>query len=69
MQDLTDRQREVLNCIREYFDRHQYAPTVREIGRRLGINSPNGVRGHLLALRRKGLLDWQPKEARTLVLT
>ena len=55
MDDLTPRQAEALDYILDcYAD--GYLPSMREIGGALGINSPNGVAGHLRELRTKGYL-------------
>ncbi len=53
---LTARQRTVLEFIRDSIRRRGYPPTLREIGRALGIRSTNGVRDHVRALERKGYL-------------
>jgi repressor LexA len=53
---LTDRQRQVLDFIHRYLRRQGYAPSIREIGRALGIRSPNGVVCHLRVLAHKGLI-------------
>ena len=63
---LTDRQQEVLAFIREFIGVKGYPPTIREIGLHFGIGR-NAAYGHLLSLRRKGFVDWQPAESRTLV--
>ena len=47
---LTDRQQKVFDFLREYARGYGFPPTLREIGDSVGINSPNGVRGHLAAL-------------------
>lgn len=54
---LTDRQRQVLDFVRRYRRRMGYGPSIREIGRALGIRSPNGVVCHLRVLARKGWID------------
>lgn len=43
-----------------------YAPTIRELGDRIGCSSPNGVMCHLKALQRKGLLTFNSNQARTM---
>lgn len=53
---LTPRQAAVLRFLGGYFARHQRFPVLREVGAALGIGCPNGVRTHLLALQRKGLI-------------
>lgn len=65
---LTDRQREVYECIRRSIKNFGYGPTVREIGDCVGINSPNGVVGHLKALVKKGLILRQPHLSRSIQL-
>ena len=53
---LTERQQGVYEFIREKIRTRGYGPTVREIGQRFDIRSPNGVVCHLRALERKGLI-------------
>lgn len=67
-QELTQRQKEVLECIHEFQEQLQYAPSILEICERLHIRSTNGVAGHIRALIRKGYLDRSSK-ARSLKLT
>ncbi len=55
-QPLTEKQRAILEYIREQITTRGHSPTVREIGRHFGITSTNGVRTHLNALIRKGYL-------------
>ena len=57
MQDLSPRQREVLDYIATTIQTHGIPPTYREIGDALGIASTNGVADHVKALVRKGYLD------------
>lgn len=66
---ITARQIEVLAIIAKLHCQHGYAPTVREIGAALGISSSNASADHLKALRRKGLIVWTPRTARTIALT
>lgn len=53
---LTPRQAEILSYIREHITAKGYPPTVREIGRRFGIKTTNGVTCHLKALEKKKLI-------------
>jgi repressor LexA len=52
-QELTDRQREVLEIIRASITDRSYPPTVREIAEKIGVQI-TAVVGHLDALERKG---------------
>lgn len=57
MEELSPRQREILELIREAVRQHGVVPTYREIGAKLGIGSTNAVSDHLRALMRKGYLE------------
>ncbi|MFB6265239.1 MAG: transcriptional repressor LexA [Bradymonadaceae bacterium] len=65
-EDLTGRQRAVLEFIAEHIQKSGYPPTIREIGDHLGINSTNGVNDHLKALERKGYLERKDGKSRAL---
>jgi len=54
--DLTPRQREIYEFLKDKIQNRGYGPTVREIGRHFNIRSPNGVMGHLNALEKKGFI-------------
>ncbi len=68
MNDLTDRQREVLDYITFYLEAHYCPPTLQEIASHLNISGNLGVIRHLKALERKGFLRRRPG-ARGIVLT
>ncbi|MFQ5453557.1 MAG: transcriptional repressor LexA [Candidatus Zixiibacteriota bacterium] len=65
---LTDKQRTVLEYIKEQISSHGSSPTIREIGRYMGISSTNGVRLHINALIKKGFLKKHEYLARGLEL-
>jgi repressor LexA len=65
---LTRRQREVYEFIREKIRTRGYGPTVREIGSAFRISSPNGVMCHLKALEKKGLIHREPNMSRAIML-
>ena len=65
---LTARQREALEFIRRCVRKRGYGPTVREIGDQMGINSPNGVVGHLVALERKGFIHREANLSRSIMV-
>lgn len=54
---LTQRQAEILRRIMRTIVVNGYAPTIREIGRDLGITSLRGVTNHLDALQAKGYIQ------------
>ncbi len=69
MEQLTRRQRDVYDFIRDKIRTRGYGPTVREIGQRFHISSPNGVMCHLRALEKKGLITREPNMSRAIQLT
>lgn len=64
MNDLTPRQREILNLIREWTEATGLPPTRAEIARRLGFRSPNAAEDHIKALAKKGALEILPGASR-----
>lgn len=69
MDELTDRQREILNFIVKESEARGFPPTIREIGEEMDIRSTNGVNDHLKALERKGYLSRGEQQSRSLVAT
>lgn len=69
LEQLTSRQREVYEFIREKIRHRGYGPTVREIGTQFNISSPNGVMCHLKALEKKGLISREPNMSRAIMLS
>ena len=71
--DLSARQRAILEMIRKWIDDNGVPPTYREIGQAMGIRSTNGVSDHIKALLRKEYLMRVGRGtrglARSLVLT
>ncbi len=65
---LTERQREIYDFIRDKIESRGYGPTVREIGLAFDIKSPNGVMCHLKALEKKGLIIREGFSARAIQL-
>ncbi|MBM4116270.1 transcriptional repressor LexA [bacterium] len=53
---LTDRQRSVLDFLRDFLRENGYPPTIREIAGHFDLRSPRGVQDHLEALERKGYI-------------
>lgn len=63
---LGERQQAVLDFIREYQERYECAPTVREIAEKLGLVSTNTVDYHLKALEKKGRIRRRGNLARAI---
>lgn len=61
-QDLTDRQRQILDLIGATVRERGYPPSVREIGDAVGLSSPSTVHSHLSALERGGLPSPRPHQ-------
>jgi repressor LexA len=68
MQNLTMRQEQVLNLIREYAEETGYPPTRAEIARLLGYKSANAAEEHIKALARKGAIEIIPGASRGIKL-
>ena len=66
--DLTKRQKEIFDFIRRYASKHGYPPTVREIGKAVGLGSPSTVHAHLANLEKIGLLRRDPTKPRAIEL-
>ncbi|MBO2465580.1 transcriptional repressor LexA [Actinomadura violacea] len=61
---LTQRQRMVLEVIRDSVQRRGYPPSMREIGEAVGLTSTSSVSHQLRALQRKGYLRRDPNRPR-----
>lgn len=57
MNELTPRQAEILQLIREFTDATGFPPTRAEIAQKLGFRSVNAAEEHLKALARKGAVE------------
>ena len=68
MENLTKRQEEILNYIKKYIISHGYPPTVREIGKDLGVSSPATIHTHLTNLENKGFIRREETKNRAIEL-
>ena len=66
--DLTKRQKEIFDYIRKYAAKTGYPPTVREIGKAVGLHSSSTVHAHLANLEKIGLLRRDPTKPRAIEL-
>jgi repressor LexA len=66
--DLTKRQKEIFDFIGRYAAKTGYPPTVREIGKAVGLHSSSTVHAHLANLEKIGLLRRDPAKPRAIEL-
>jgi repressor LexA len=66
--DLTKRQQEIFDFIRKHAEKTGYPPTVREIGKAVGLHSSSTVHAHLANLEKIGLLRRDPTKPRAIEL-
>ena len=66
MVDLTKRQREIFDFIGRYAEKMGYPPTVREIGKAVGLHSSSTVHVHLSNLEKAGVLRRDPTKPRAI---
>jgi repressor LexA len=69
MDELTDRQSEILKLIRELMEVSGYPPTRAEIAERMGFKSVNAAEQHLRALEKKGAIEIAEGASRGIRLT
>ena len=68
MEELTKRQNEILTYIKEFIVTHGYPPTVREIGKAVGVSSPATIHTHLSNLENKGFIKKEGTKNRAIEL-
>ncbi len=68
-ENLTPRQAQILQLIRDAIEAVGYPPTRAEIARQLGFRSANAAEDHLRALARKGMITIEAGAARGIRLT
>ena len=68
MNELTPRQAEVLNAIKDYKARIGFPPTIFELAGLIGCSSPNAAAAHVTALKKKGYITVAPGVARGITI-
>src|SRR3990167_3866902 len=66
---LTKKQRQILDFITVFLEKHAYAPSYREIAKKFSLSSPSTVHQHVRTLQDKGYLSSQSVGHRALNLT
>lgn len=69
MNNLTKRQTEIFNFVKDEIENNGYPPTRSEISKMFGFKSPNAAEDHLKALQRKGVLDIAAGTSRGITLS
>lgn len=64
--DLTKRQQEIFDFIKRYSADYGYPPTVRDIGKAVGLASSSTVHAHLTNLEKLGLMRRDPTKPRAI---
>jgi repressor LexA len=64
--NLTKRQQEIFDFVKRYAGEHGYPPTVRDIGKAIGLTSSSTVHAHLANLEKLGLLRRDPTKPRAI---
>ena len=64
--NLTKRQRQILDFITEFTGDNGFAPSLREIGEHFNLSSPATIHAHVQALKQKGMLKTSFNEARSI---
>src|SRR5215208_1476371 len=65
---MTNRQQEIFQFIKRYASKYGYPPTVREIGKAVGLASSSTVHAHLANLEKYGVLRRNPSKPRAIEL-
>jgi repressor LexA len=65
---MTKRQQEIFQYIKRYASKYGYPPTVREIGKAVGLASSSTVHAHLANLEKYGVLRRDPTKPRAIEL-
>jgi len=63
VQELTDKQKRIVEFLKVYVGEHGFPPTMREIGEHFGFTWP-AARGHLAAIEKKGAIRMNPMKSR-----
>ena len=66
--NLTPKQREVFDFIDEFIDEKGYAPAYREIAKERGFSSLSRVPQVLKGLKKRGWIDYLPKQNRSITI-
>lgn len=66
LDDLPPRQKEVVRLIVSMTEQHGYPPTLAELAKTMGLRNRMTVHQHVAALKKKGIVKWEPGLNRSL---
>ena len=66
--NLTKRQRQILDFINDFISNNRYAPSYREIGEHFRLSSPSTIHAHIENLKNKGFLKADFNKGRSIEL-
>lgn len=69
MEELTRREKDIFEFIKQSIHEHSYPPSVREIGLGVGLKSSSTVHGYLNSLEKKGYIRRNPSTSRAIEIT
>jgi repressor LexA len=62
MQPRTQRQKDILDYLKSFMERHGYEPSYAQIARHFGVSSKATIAKHIAALEKRGLLSRQHED-------
>lgn len=65
---LTPKQKKVMDFVKKYSEKHEFAPSLQEICKHLGVSSPATAHQHLVALESKGFVEREKNQKRSVTL-
>ncbi|MGW1658057.1 LexA family protein [Streptomyces atratus] len=68
MNEITETQRRILICVREWIAEHGEAPTIREIGRQVGLSSTSSTAYQIGRLEQHGVISRASRSWRSIRL-
>lgn len=66
MRELTEKQEEIFDVVKDFIDKAGYSPSIREICLLSGRRSPATIKRYLDILLDKGYIKYNPKKSRTI---
>jgi repressor LexA len=66
MEPLTESQQQLYDWLAEYIRQQQHVPSIRQMMRAMNLKSPAPIQSRLEHLRKKGYIDWEDGQARTI---